>query len=215
MSQTAYILAGISYYVISIIIIVTVLNWLNNREKKKYQDEITTLERDKNLIISSSILSELNKVEALVNNEKLQESYEDWKLRFKEIKEVEVPKITDALIEIEDCFNEKEYKELNEKIAKAELEIFYVKTKASFLLDEIKEITLSEERNRETIIKLKSDYREIKNLDENKVFLETVNNLSLSPINELLAKIKFILDKLNKMCFNNTVTMLLCINNTY
>ena len=161
MSQTAYILAGISYYVVSIIIIVMVLNWLNNREKKKYQDEITTLERDKNLIISSSILSELNKVEALVNNEKLQESYEDWKLRFKEIKEVEVPKITDALIEIEDCFNEKEYKELNEKIAKAELEIFYVKTKANFLLEEIKEITLSEERNRETITKLKTKYREI------------------------------------------------------
>ena len=68
MSQTAYILAGISYYVVSIVIIVAVLNWLNNREKKKYQDEITTLERDKNLIISSSILSELNKVEALVNN---------------------------------------------------------------------------------------------------------------------------------------------------
>ena len=109
MSQTAYILAGISYYVISIIIIVTVLNWLNNREKKKYQDEITTLERDKNLIISSSILSELNKVEALVNNEKLQESYEDWKLRFKEIKEVEVPKITDALIEIEDCLITEEW----------------------------------------------------------------------------------------------------------
>ena len=33
---------------------------------------------------------------------------------FKEIKDVEVPKITDALIEIEDCFNEKKYKELNE-----------------------------------------------------------------------------------------------------
>jgi len=161
MSQTAYILAGISYYVVSIILIVLVLNLINNREKKKYQEEITTLERDKNLIISSSILSELNKVEALINNEKLQESYEDWKLRFKEIKDVEVPKITDALIEIEDCFNEKKYKELNEKIAKAELEIFYVKTKSNFLLEEIKEITLSEERNRETITQLKTKYRGI------------------------------------------------------
>ena len=83
MSQTAYILAGISYYVISIIIIVLVLNYINSREKKRYQEEISTLERDKNLIISSSILSELNKVEAFVNNEKLQESYEDWKLRFR------------------------------------------------------------------------------------------------------------------------------------
>lgn len=161
MSQTAYILAGITYYVVSVVIIVIVLNLINNKEKKKYQEEINTLEREKNLIISSSILSELNKVEALVNNEKMQETFEDWQERFKDIKDVEVPKITDALIEIEECFNDKKYKELNEKIAKVELDIFYVKTKANFLLDEIKEITLSEERNRETITKLKVKYREI------------------------------------------------------
>ena len=98
MSQTAYILAGVSYYIVSIIIIVIVLNLINRKEKKKYQDEIVSLERDKNLIISSSILSELNKVEALVNNEKMEETYEDWQKRFKEIKDQEVPKITE-------CFN--------------------------------------------------------------------------------------------------------------
>ena len=161
MSHTAYILAGITYYIVSVIVIVIVLNLINKKERKKYQKEIVTLERDKNLIISSSILSELNKVEALVNNDKMQETFEDWQKRFKEIKDVEVPKITDALIEIEDCFNEKRYNILNDKIAKAELEIFYVKTKANFLLDEIKEITLSEERNRETITNLKVKYREI------------------------------------------------------
>ena len=138
MSQTAYILAGITYYIVSIIIVVVVLNIINRRENKKYRDEITTLERDKNLIISSSILSELNKVEALVNNDKMQEVYDDWQKRFKQIKDVEVPKITDALIDIEECFNESDYKALNDKIAKAELEIFYVKTKANFLLYEIK-----------------------------------------------------------------------------
>ena len=88
MSQTAYILAGITYYIVSIIVIVIVLNLINKREKKKYQNEIIALERDKNLIISSSILSELNKVEALVNNEKMQETFEDWQKRFKEIKDV-------------------------------------------------------------------------------------------------------------------------------
>ena len=161
MSQTAYILAGITYYIVSIIVIVVVLNMVNRKEKKKYQDEIVTLERDKNLIISSSILSELNKVEALVNNEKMQETYDEWQVRFKEIKDEELPKITDALIEIEDCFNEKDYKALNDKIAKVELEIYYVKSKANFLLDEIRNITLSEEKNRETITKLKAKYREI------------------------------------------------------
>ena len=47
--------------------------------------------KDEKLIaLILNVQDELNKVEALVNNEKLQESYEDWKLRFKEIKEVEV-----------------------------------------------------------------------------------------------------------------------------
>ena len=83
MSQLAYILAGITFYIVSIIIIVVVLNVINNNENKKYKNEITTLEREKNLIISSSIISELNKVEALVNNEKMQETYDDWQKRFK------------------------------------------------------------------------------------------------------------------------------------
>lgn len=161
MSQTAYILAGITYYIVSIILVVVILNAFNKKEKKKYQDEITILERDKNLIISSSILSELNKVEALINNDKMRDMYNDWQQRLNEIKEVEVPKITDSLIQIEDYFNEKDYKELNDLMAKTELDIFYVKTKANFLLDEIKEITLSEEKNRDSITKLKSRYRTI------------------------------------------------------
>lgn len=161
MSRTAFILIGITYYIVAVIIIVVVLNLLNKKEKKAIDEEITTLERDKNLIISASILSELNKVEALVNNAKMQETYDDWMARFKKIKDEEVPKITDELIEIEDLYQKKQIKELKEKISKTEMDIYYVKTKANFLLDEIKEITLSEERNRETITKLKSTYREV------------------------------------------------------
>ncbi len=162
MSQTAYILAGVTFYIVSIIILVIVLNTINNNEKKRYRKEINSLEREKNLIISSAILSEIHKVEALISsNDKMQERLEDWKERFKEIKDVDVPKITDELIEIEDLFNDKDYSSLDEKIAPVELEIFYVKTKTNFLLDEIKDITLSEEKNRDSIIKLKAEYREI------------------------------------------------------
>ena len=161
MGLTTYILAGVTYYIVSVIIIIVVLNLINRHDRKKYQDQINTLEREKNLIISASILSELNKVEALINNDKMRESLQEWQERFRIIKDEEVPKITDDLIEIEDLFSEKEYKKLEEKMAKVELEIYFVKSKANFLLEEIKEITLSEERNRDTITKLKSQYREI------------------------------------------------------
>ena len=164
MSQTAYILAGISFYIVSIIILIIVLNVINNNERKRYRREINSLEREKNLIISSSILSEIHKVEALISdNDKMQEKLEDWNERFNRIKDEDVPKITDELIEIEDLYNDKEFKKLEEKLAPVELEIYYVKTKTNFLLEEIKDITLSEEKNRNSIIKLKTEYRDIVN----------------------------------------------------
>ena len=161
MSKTTFILIGITYYIAAVIIITAVLNYISKKEQKKYESEINAIERDKNLIISASILSELNKVEPLINHSDSKEIYNEWQRRFKEIKDVEVPKITDELIEIEELFHSKKYKELKHKIAEAELDICYVKTKSNFLLEEIKGITLSEERNRETITKLKSNYREI------------------------------------------------------
>ena len=163
MDTTTFILVAILYYIVTVGILILVLNLISRHDKKKYSNEINELERDKNLIISASILSELNKVEPLVNNENMSETYNGWQEKFKKIKDEEVPKITDALIEIEDLFNEQKYKELKQKIAETELEIYYVKTKANFLLDEIKEITLSEEKNRDTITKLKASYREIVN----------------------------------------------------
>ncbi|MBQ4584118.1 MAG: septation ring formation regulator EzrA [Bacilli bacterium] len=161
MSRTIIISLGVLGYLITIGIIIIVLNFINKKSRQKFLNEISSLERDKNLIVNASILTELNKVEALINNDIMQEKLENWQKRFKDIKDVEVPKITDLLIEIEDIFNKKNYKELKNKIANVELEISYIKTKANFLLDEIKEITLSEEKNRETITKLKSLYREI------------------------------------------------------
>mgnify|MGYP006066327787 FL=1 len=161
MSRTTFIFIGILYYIFTVILIIVVLNLINKKERNKYKEEIANLERDKNLIVGASILSELNKVGALVNNDVMQKKYENWQKRLKEIKEVEVPKITDGLIEIENTFEDKNYKSLKPKIAALELQIAYVKTKSNFLLDEIKEITLSEEKNRETITKLKSEYRSI------------------------------------------------------
>lgn len=162
MTRTVYILIGILYYIISIFIMVLVLNLINKKAKKKYLGELSALERDKNLIINASILSELNKVEALVNNDSLKTKYDNWKKRFKNIKETDIPDITNDIIDAEDTFNNKDYKALKEKIALLEMKITYIKTKANFLLEEVREITLSEERNRETITKLKSTYREIK-----------------------------------------------------
>ena len=161
MNRETFILIAIAVYLVSIVIIIGVLNLLNRNTYKKYKKEINNLERDKNMVISASILTELNKVEALANNEELKEKYKLWQKRFKNIKDVEMPKITDEINQIDEAFQNKDYSNLKELILNTELDLTALKTKADFLLGEIKEVTLSEERNREVITKLKSDYREI------------------------------------------------------
>ncbi len=177
MSKATFILISISYYIFSVTIIIIVLSLIKNHYKKKYQNELNELERNKNLIISASILSELNKVETLINNDELKTTYDNWQERFKKIKDEEVPQITDKLIEIEDLFHEQKYKKLDEKISKIELEIYNVKTHANFLLNEIKELTQSEEKNREIVTKLKTKYREIlTKYNKNKVDYKEVSS---------------------------------------
>lgn len=163
MSNTTQLLIISSYIFVGLIIIIVTLTILSRRKKKRFANELANLDREKNLIISAQILAELNKVEGLINNEQLKEKFANWQERFKKIKDDELPKITDKLINLEELFTNKKYDELKEGINNAELEITYLRTKTNFLLDEIKEITLSEERNREAIIKLKTAYREIEN----------------------------------------------------
>ncbi len=161
MNRTAFlILAGV-YYIVTIIVIIVVLAMLNKKEKNKLKLEITELEKEKNLIISASMLSELNKVEALVNNDEMKQKYADWQERFHHIRDVDMPKLADSINEIDELFELGDFKELKGLVLKTDFEVNSLKTKADFLLEEIKEITLSEERNRETITKLKADYRGI------------------------------------------------------
>ncbi len=161
MSSTTFILVGVTYYIASVVLIIVVLNLINRHEKNKYQKEINTLERDKNLVIGAAILSELNKVESLINNPELEAMYQEWQARFKSIKEEDLPKINDDLIKIETLFEERKYKELNALMAKVEMNIFTLKARSNKLLGEIRNITLSEEKNREIITKLKAKYREV------------------------------------------------------
>lgn len=163
MDRITFILIALLVWILTIILVIVVLKLINNKEKKKLKAEIEKLEKEKNMVISASMLSELNKVEALVNNDEMKEKLDDWKARFNDIKNTEMPKITGTINDIEELFEEKNFKDLKGLVLKADFDLNTLKTKASFLLEEIKDVTLSEERNRETITKLKAEYREILN----------------------------------------------------
>ena len=189
MGRTTFLLLAVAYYIITIIILIVILNLLNRKEKNKLKNQIDELEKEKNLIISASMLSELNKVEALVNNDEMRLKLDDWKKRFNNIKDVELPKITDTINEIEELFEDHNFKDLKGLILKADFDLNALRTKATYLLDEIKDVTLSEERNRETITKLKAQYREIiaayKDYEEEYVIIKVPIELQFENVDKL------------------------------
>ena len=145
----------------SIVIVTIALNLIQSKKNKQIKNIIDNLEIEKNKINSTPIAPELSKVEAFLKNEKLGEMYNDWKDRLDNIKNKQIPKLTDMLIEAEYSLSKTDYKSAIYKIAKLEMELYKVRTNSDFLLSEIKDITSSEERNRAIITKLKSTYRDL------------------------------------------------------
>lgn len=154
-------LLTITYAIITVGVVISVILIIIRNIKNQFNNTLDNLERNKNLIISGSILSELNKVESLINNKELESKFNYWKSIFKELKDKDVIHISDELIEAEEKVNKKKYKEANEYLANVEFDIYIAKSKASKLLEDIQEITLSEKKNREIVTKLKSEYRNI------------------------------------------------------
>jgi septation ring formation regulator, ezrA len=192
-------LFAIGYYFLTMIIIVIVLLVISNKTKKKYLAQINELERQKNLVISAGILSELNKVESLINNDDLRKKYESWQKRFNEIKNDDIPKITDLINEVQEYFETKDYANLKASIIKTEMDLNYLQTKSGILLDEIKEITLSEERNRDKITKLKAEYRNVlttyKEDPESYSKIKTPLELQFENVDKLFASFENAMDK--------------------
>ena len=152
--------AGLAF-ALTIIVLFIILKVMKRHKKKKFKQLLEDLEYQKNQIDTAPVAPELAKVESYLKNEKLEVMYNDWQERLEDIKETRIPKITDMLIEAEYSLSKMDYKSTMYKIAKLEMEIYKVRTKSEFLLDEIKELTTSEERSRAVITKLKAKYREL------------------------------------------------------
>ena len=159
MNKTTIIIAMVFIILIFLLYILTII--IKNKRKKDIQSNVDRLTTEKNLIMSSALITELARASKLTNNKKIEEEVEDWKNRLEKLEKVDMPKLTDELVEIETLCVNKDFEGANEKIGNTEKHIFHVKAKSIKLLSEIKDLTESEERNREAITKLKSLYREV------------------------------------------------------
>ena len=181
MTKSGIILPFIMIYIFGIILLVTTLYGIRRHTKNKLEKEINELEISKNRIISASILTELNKVKSLINNKYLENQYNNWEKELNQIKKVKLPQLTDEIINIETMVDENKFKEASFAIAQLEMDINVVQNQVDILLENIKEITMSEERNRNTVTNLKIIYREaLTKFNKNKNdYKEVINPIEL------------------------------------
>ena len=148
-------------YIVLIILLFVLTFVFKNNKRKSILNTIDRLTSLKNSIISASLITELSKASKLVNNKKIEKDVQVWKEKFDKIEKVELPKLTDKLVDIETLCINQDYAGAYNKITSVEKDILHVRARSYKLLNEIKELTESEDRNREAITKLKSTYREI------------------------------------------------------
>ncbi len=140
-------------------LVIAILNLIQSRKNKKFKKTLEKLEVEKNKLATSPIVPELAKVESFLNNDKLKELYDEWTKRLQQIKEIQIPKLSDMILDAEYSLSQMDYKSTMYKIAKLEMELYKVRTNSDFLFGEIKDLTSSEERNRTVITGYKARYR--------------------------------------------------------
>jgi septation ring formation regulator len=150
-----------TYFTIAVILITIVLTIIQKYNINKYKKAIENLEKEKNLITSIPVLSELSKIQPIVKNEKLEEKYNEWHNEFEKLKEENIARISDMILDLDYLMEQKDYLGVTYKMAKIEMEIYKTKTKANLILNEIKAIILNEEKNRNIITKYKAIFREL------------------------------------------------------
>lgn len=154
-------LIWVSVIIISIVIVIVILHFVKKMEMNYYRDKIRKLEVQRNMVASTPVLLELSKVEPIIKNDLMEEKYNRWQDKFIEIKEKKLTAIDDLLIDLDVYVEKRDYKSWGLRVANAEIEIYKAREAAEHLLEEIKDITLSEEKYRSIVIKLKSKYRSL------------------------------------------------------
>lgn len=155
------IILPIIIFLTMFIILIIALVSIQSKRRSNFKQTIEELDYQKNKLIGVPILSELSKVRELVKTDNLKQKLADWDEQFKDLKENKIDTLTDLITDADFLIEKKDYKNALRKIAYIEISLETLKKKTENLLEEVKVITKSEERNRSIVTKLKVIYREM------------------------------------------------------
>ena len=150
-----------TYFLIAVTLIILTLSLFQYLKTNKLKNRISDLELQKNQVIGAPIIVELSKVESLAKNKVIENRVKGWQKRFENIKNNQIPSINDLLLEADFLLEKKKYSEVDKKVSEIEMRLYEARSRINHILNEVQEITLSEEKNREILTNLKVLYRNL------------------------------------------------------
>ena len=156
--KIVYLIIGISVFV-AILLSVLVILGMRKKTKNKLLNQVNELEIKKNNLDSMPVMVELAKIEDIAKSEQLEEKIGEFKTRFQEIKEVNLKKVNDLIVDLDTSIEKKNIKEYMDNYSDASIALDEAEYSINSILDEINEIASYEEKYRDIITKLKAKYR--------------------------------------------------------
>ena len=127
MNKVTAIIALVFIIIMILLYVIKLIIKANN--KKNISNTIDKLTTEKNMIISANLITELSKAGKLVNNKKIENQVDNWKKRFDDIEKIDMPKLTDELIEAENLSMNKDIEGAYIALERVEKDISYKKQK--------------------------------------------------------------------------------------
>ena len=153
-----YIIIGVSV-ILAIVLSFIVIHFIRRKEEKKITNSINKLQIKKNNLESLPVMIELSKIEEIAKSEQLEEKVSEFKVRYKEIREVKLTKINDMILELDTFIESRNIKDYVYRYSDVELMLDETESSLNNILDEVNEISSYEEKYRNIVTKLKAKFR--------------------------------------------------------
>lgn len=146
-------------YIIPIVIVLLVFIAVIFIYRKKHHTEVSRLDQKRLDIQNKPVLEELSKVKSLNMSGQAEEMFERWRNKWSELIDVELPKIDEQLMNVENYVDKFQFKKATLLEQEIDTMIEKCDNEMSLILNELHGLMKSEEESRIEIEKLQLDYR--------------------------------------------------------
>ena len=156
--KIVYVILATSLIIVVALSFLTISK-LRKKKRKKLMDAINKLEVKRNNLSSMPVMVEISKIEDIAKSEQLEEKITDIKVRYKEIKDIDLVAINDLITELDMDMENHDFHEYVNMYSDIEIKLDEAEYSLKNIMNEIEEIASYEEKYRNIVIKLKAKYR--------------------------------------------------------